>query len=173
MFLSHEADTPCMDADWIAMEGKTALIIENDAIIRECIQVMYESEGLDVISAHDGETGFDHADQSHPVLLGPSSASAVAKASRDSAETGKSDCHLGDGLKDAGRFQVPAAQRIGVQRPATALAGADPAQEVCRQTATRVNSAALLVGRWNAWLDLASSSAENPALRRADAKSRW
>ena len=41
------------------MQGKKALIIENDAIIRECIQVMYESEGLEVVSARDGETGFE------------------------------------------------------------------------------------------------------------------
>ena len=39
------------------MRQKKALIIENDAIIRECIEVMYEAEGLAVISAHDGQTG--------------------------------------------------------------------------------------------------------------------
>ena len=32
-----------------------------------------------------------------------------------------------------------AAQRIGVQRPATALAGLDPLTEVCRQIAAAVN----------------------------------
>jgi len=32
-----------------------------------------------------------------------------------------------------------AAQRIGVQRPATALTGPDPATRVCRQTAAKVN----------------------------------
>jgi hypothetical protein len=30
-------------------------------------------------------------------------------------------------------------QRIGVQRPATVLTGPDPATQVCRQTATKVN----------------------------------
>jgi hypothetical protein len=33
----------------------------------------------------------------------------------------------------------PAAQRIGVQRPATALTEPDPATQVCRQTAAMVN----------------------------------
>ena len=51
------------------MQGKKALIIENDAIIRECIQVMYESEGLDVISASDGETGFALSLQHTPDLV--------------------------------------------------------------------------------------------------------
>ncbi len=40
-----------------------------------------------------------------------------------------------------------AAQRIGVQRPATALTESDPAAEVCRQTATKVNWTELLLVR--------------------------
>ena len=51
------------------MEGKKALIIENDAIIRECIQVMYESEGLEVVSARDGETGFELSLEHAPDLV--------------------------------------------------------------------------------------------------------
>ena len=39
------------------MQQKKALIIENDATIRECIEVMYEAEGLAIISARDGKTG--------------------------------------------------------------------------------------------------------------------
>ena len=42
--------------------------------------------------------------------------------------------------------------RIGVQRPATALTGPDPVTEVCRQTATKVNSTELLLVRCNALL---------------------
>jgi hypothetical protein len=36
---------------------------------------------------------------------------------------------------------------MGVQRPATALTGPDPAPGVCRQVAQRVNSTKLLVAR--------------------------
>jgi len=43
-------------------------------------------------------------------------------------------------------------QRIGVQQPATALTGPDPATKVCRQTATKVNRAQLLVVRCNGLL---------------------
>ncbi len=39
------------------MQQKKALIIENDATIRECIEIMYEAEGLTVISARDGKNG--------------------------------------------------------------------------------------------------------------------
>jgi hypothetical protein len=46
----------------------------------------------------------------------------------------------------------PAAQRIGVQRPATALTGSDPDTQVCRQMATTVNRAELLMVRCNALL---------------------
>ena len=46
----------------------------------------------------------------------------------------------------------PAAQRIGVDRPATALAESDPADTVCRQTATKVNGSELLTVRFNALL---------------------
>ena len=41
------------------MQQKKALIIENDATIRECIEIMYEAEGLAVISARDGKTGLE------------------------------------------------------------------------------------------------------------------
>ncbi len=58
-----------MEADRVVMQGKTALIIENDAIIRECIQVMYESEGLEVISADDGQTGYELSLQHVPDLV--------------------------------------------------------------------------------------------------------
>ena len=51
------------------MEHKKALIIENDAIIRECIAVMYEAEGLEVISAHDGETGLELTHAHRPDLV--------------------------------------------------------------------------------------------------------
>ena len=51
------------------MQGKKALVIENDAIIRECIQVMYESEGLEVISARDGETGLELTHEHQPDLV--------------------------------------------------------------------------------------------------------
>ena len=40
-----------------------------------------------------------------------------------------------------------AVQRIGAQRPATALTRLDPAAEVCRQTATKVNRSELLTAR--------------------------
>jgi hypothetical protein len=46
------------------------------------------------------------AEQAQPVLLRPTSASAVAKTGRKSAETSESDCHLSDGLEDAGKFQL-------------------------------------------------------------------
>ena len=58
-----------MEADTRIMQGKKALIIENDAIIRECIQVMYESEGLEVVSARDGETGFELSLEHVPDLV--------------------------------------------------------------------------------------------------------
>ncbi len=58
-----------MEADHLAMQRKKALIIENDAIIRECIQVMYESEGLEVISARDGQTGYELSLQHTPDLV--------------------------------------------------------------------------------------------------------
>lgn len=45
-----------------------------------------------------------------------------------------------------------AAQRIGVQRPATALTGPDPADTVSRQTVTEVNWKELLLVRCNALL---------------------
>ena len=38
---------------------KKALVIENDATIRECIEVMYEAEGLDVFSAADGQAALE------------------------------------------------------------------------------------------------------------------
>ena len=53
----------------MAMQRKKALIIENDEIIRECIQVMYESEGLEVISARDGQTGYELSLQHAPDLV--------------------------------------------------------------------------------------------------------
>ena len=37
------------------------------------------------------------------------------------------------------QFPLPCTERIDVQRPATALAGPDPARAVCRQVATEVN----------------------------------
>ena len=42
---------------------------------------------------------------------------------------------------------IPAVQRIGAQRPATAPALPDPVDTVCRQTATGVNSTKLLLAR--------------------------
>ena len=51
------------------MRPKKALIIENDAIIRECIEVMYQSEGLDVLSARDGEIGIRLAHEHQPDLV--------------------------------------------------------------------------------------------------------
>jgi len=51
------------------MQRKVALIIENDATIRECIEVMYEAEGLSVITAHDGETGLALSRQHVPDLV--------------------------------------------------------------------------------------------------------
>ena len=52
-----------------AMQKKKALIIENDAIIRECIEVMYEAEGLAVISARDGKTGLELTHAHQPDLV--------------------------------------------------------------------------------------------------------
>lgn len=51
------------------MPAKKALIIENDAIIRECIEVMLRSDGLEVISTHDGETGFALSVEHAPDLV--------------------------------------------------------------------------------------------------------
>jgi hypothetical protein len=57
----------------------------------------------------------------------------------------KLDATRSDGIMIASRivftnfYQAPAAQRIGVQRPATALTGPDPSDLVCRQAATKVN----------------------------------
>lgn len=51
------------------MPAKKALIIENDAIIRECIEVMLRSDGLEVISTHDGETGFALSVEHTPDLV--------------------------------------------------------------------------------------------------------
>jgi hypothetical protein len=50
------------------------------------------------------------------------------------------------------RFMAIAAQRIGVNRLATALTGRDPANAVCRQTALEVNSTELLTVRFNGLL---------------------
>ncbi len=58
---------------------------------------------------NDEEAVCDQGDQTQPVLLRPSSASAIAKTGCDSAETSKSDCNLGDGLEDAGEFQTSSA----------------------------------------------------------------
>ena len=49
--------------------AKKALVIENDATIRECVEVMLEAEGLDVISARAGEAGLDLARQHQPHLI--------------------------------------------------------------------------------------------------------
>ena len=48
---------------------KKALIIENDATIRECIEVMLESEGLEVVSARDGQTGLELTRRHRPDLI--------------------------------------------------------------------------------------------------------
>jgi hypothetical protein len=55
-----------------------------------------------------------------------------------------------------------AAERIGVQGPATALTGPDPADPVCRQAAVRVNSNELLLVCCNALLcgDLLAATLE-------------
>ena len=45
-----------------------------------------------------------------------------------------------------------AAQRIELQRPATALTRPDPTDQVCCQTATKVNWIKLLLVRCNGWL---------------------
>lgn len=51
------------------MRQKTALIIENDATIRECIEVMYEAEGLVVLSARDGQSGLELTQAHRPDLV--------------------------------------------------------------------------------------------------------
>ncbi|MDX1546727.1 MAG: response regulator [Rhodothermales bacterium] len=48
---------------------KKALVIENDPTIRECIEVMYEAEGLDVITAPDGEHALELTRQHAPDLI--------------------------------------------------------------------------------------------------------
>lgn len=48
---------------------KKALLIENDPTIRECIEVMYESEGLEVISASDGRTALALTREHTPDLI--------------------------------------------------------------------------------------------------------
>jgi hypothetical protein len=45
-----------------------------------------------------------------------------------------------------------AAQRIGVQRPATALTGPDHTSKVCRQRATKINWTEPLMGHFNTLL---------------------
>ncbi len=53
----------------MARQQKKALIIENDATLRECIEIMYEAEGLAVISARDGKTGLELTHEHQPDLV--------------------------------------------------------------------------------------------------------
>ena len=57
-----------------------------------------------------------------------------------SRESHQCDAELREGTEVYIAFHIaPAAQRIGVNRLATALTGSDPADTVCRQTAQKVN----------------------------------
>ncbi|HMB90484.1 MAG TPA: response regulator [Rhodothermales bacterium] len=49
--------------------AKTALVIENDPTILECIEVMFEAEGLEVISARNGEAGIALSREHKPDLV--------------------------------------------------------------------------------------------------------
>lgn len=48
---------------------KKALVIENDPTILECIEVMFETEGLEVISARDGQAGLELSRRHRPDLI--------------------------------------------------------------------------------------------------------
>ncbi len=48
---------------------KKALVIENDPTILECIEVMFEAEGLEVISARDGQAGLELSRRHAPDLV--------------------------------------------------------------------------------------------------------
>jgi hypothetical protein len=59
-------------------------------------------------------------------------------------DQGHHHCEAADEIPDISkhiehRRSSPAAQRTGVQRPATVLTETDPATVVCRRTATKVN----------------------------------
>ncbi len=80
---------------------------------------------------------------------------AVAIRDTDSAHLGVGVNHE-RAVKNLGHWRIPslplqlprlAAQRIGAQRPATALTGPDPATSACRQVAIMVNWKELLVVR--------------------------
>lgn len=53
--------------NWVL--GMKALVIENDATILECISVMLEAEGLDVLEAKDGPSGLQLTRQHLPDLV--------------------------------------------------------------------------------------------------------
>ena len=55
--------------------------------------------------------------------------------------------------------RAPDAQQIGVQQPATALTGPDPAHSTCRQTAPEVNWNELWLTRCNGWLSPVATAA--------------
>lgn len=69
-------------------------------------------------------------------------------------------------------LRLPAVQRIGVQRPATALAGPDPTIKVCRRPATKANLTELLMIRCNASLGGGSRHGRLSALAPARGKRR-
>ncbi len=48
---------------------KKALVIENDPTILEYIEVMFETEGLEVISARDGQAGLELSRHHRPDLI--------------------------------------------------------------------------------------------------------
>ncbi|MFQ5569566.1 MAG: response regulator [Rhodothermales bacterium] len=74
---------------------KKALIIENDPTIRECIEVMYEAEGLEVISASDGATGLELSRRHVPDLV-VSDLYMVGCSGIDLFEQLREDPHTGD-----------------------------------------------------------------------------
>lgn len=62
--LSYEGGTgPLYDGD---MPPSTVLVVDDDPVIVKLLQVNFEMEGYDVITAGDGQEGLDRARAEHP-----------------------------------------------------------------------------------------------------------
>jgi DNA-binding response OmpR family regulator len=48
---------------------RTVLVVDDDAVILRLLEVNFQMEGFDVLTAVDGEEGFDKAKASHPDVV--------------------------------------------------------------------------------------------------------
>ena len=86
------------------------------------------------------ETCRQHSTESRNVSAFPGAALAPIEDDDDAREPCEGDRDLTKRQEEVRTLHFrSAAQQIGVQRPATALTGSDPASQVCRQTAPKVN----------------------------------